>query len=487
MLFNSFIFISLFLPFTVFTFYILAKKLSIKSAVLFLLFASLVFHSFYVLSHTVLLVLSVAANFAFGRIICSINAKKTALVLGLIFNIGLLFYFKYAFFFAENLGLAHFLGLEYRNIILPLGISFFTIQQIAFLVDCYERVAKEEDFYYYSLFVCFFPQLVAGPICHHRDIIPQFKSMEKSKEHARCIAGGVALFIIGLAKKIIIADSLDPIVDQGFSSSTSLNVIESWLIAFCYTFQLYFDFSGYTDMATGIALMFCIDLPRNFDSPFKSRSIIEFWSRWHQSLTAFINAYIFIPILRSFKTLSFTTAMLSTFITFVIAGLWHGASWNFLIFGAIHGIGLVVNHLYNKLKENSFVPELPSIIGWSITFIYVVVGFVFFRAETFSDALSILSAMGQVSSLTLPESIVEFVPGLKEVLPVGPLMPSIVVGNWIYPMVTFVFIIVLFGPNSNQLFNRLTFSGWEIINYSILLIISILLMERSDAFLYFNF
>ncbi|THB68581.1 MAG: MBOAT family protein, partial [Gammaproteobacteria bacterium] len=258
-----------------------------------------------------------------------------------------------------------------------------------FLVDSYEGLVREKSFLNYSIFVVFFPQLIAGPIVHHGEMMPQFKDSENKGISMENIKKGFMIFSIGLFKKIIIADTFAVWATEGFDVIPNLGFIDAWITSFSYTFQLYFDFSGYTDMAVGAALFFNIALPKNFNSPYKATGIIDFWKRWHITLTNFITTYIYTPIIRSLDRVTFTKAMAATFLTFMIAGLWHGASWTFVVFGGLHGIGLVVNHVWKKKVKI----KLGKVLSWVITINFVNITFVFFRATNFHDAIKVLKGM----------------------------------------------------------------------------------------------
>ncbi|MGE4290646.1 MAG: MBOAT family protein [Desulfovibrio sp.] len=311
--------------------------------------------------------------------------KRPLLMFGLFFNVGLLGYFKYAGFLLSNVG--GLLGLEdtFERVALPLAISFFSLQQIAFLVDNYEGSVKPGSFVDYATFVAFFPQLIAGPIVHHREIMPQFGSTDNKKLDYANIAKGLTYFSVGLFKKTVIADTFARLADTGFSTPDRLTSAESLIAILSYTFQLYYDFGGYMDMAIGVALFFNITLPINFNSPFKAASIIDFWRRWHITLSNFITTYIYIPILRAWTPFSFRKSLVAIGITMLIAGLWHGAAWTFIVFGGIHGLALIINHLWRRTTR-----KLPHFLGVLLTFSVTAVSLCFFRADSMASALKML-------------------------------------------------------------------------------------------------
>ena len=405
MLFNSLEFIFIFLPVSFFIYFYLNKIKLTTASKIWLVSASLFFYGYWNTSYLPLILISVLFNFFVarameGNIWQEHASKKSLLIIGLIFNIGLLGYFKYVDFFISNTNSLLGTELDLLYIALPLAISFFTLQQIAFLIDTYEGLAKEKKFLDYAVFVTFFPQLIAGPIVHHKEMMPQFVNVRNKVINFKNIVLGIFIFSLGLFKKVVIADTFSIWATRGFDISNALTFLEAWATSISYTFQLYFDFSGYTDMAIGAALLFNIRLPINFDSPLKATSIINFWQRWHITLTNFITSYIYTPLVRSFTRLSFNKAMLATFITFLIAGLWHGASWMFVVFGGLHGMALVVNNYWNKFKF-----KLNDVFAWFITFNFVNIAFIFFRAKEWDDAIKVLGGMFSLKDIVLPDKL----------------------------------------------------------------------------------
>ena len=391
MLFNSYEFIFLFLPVTFFVYFYLLNKRLITASKGFLVFSSLFFYSWWNISYLPLILGSMLFNYIIGS---SLNekfakikvSKKSILIFGILMNISLLGYFKYYDFFISGVNNILNLNIELLHLMLPLAISFFTFQQIAYLVDSYRQETKEYDFLNYALFVTFFPQLIAGPIVHHKEMMPQFASTYNLVKKHKNITLGIFIFFIGLFKKVFIADNLAVMATHGFEASAVLNTLEAWMTSLSYTLQLYFDFSGYTDMAIGIALLFNIKLPINFNTPYKALSIQDFWRRWHITLSRFLRDYIYIPLggnrVSSFRVYS------NLMITFILGGLWHGAGLTFIFWGFLHGSALVVHKLWQKtgIKLNKF-------IAWFITFNFINITWVFFRAKEFEDAINILQAM----------------------------------------------------------------------------------------------
>ena len=395
MLFNSYEFILIFLPVTLMVYFFLNKKRLTIASNAWLLFASLAFYSWWNAKYLPLILVSILFNYTIGYLLVEhdkvkkrVISKQGIFVFGLIGNIVFLGYFKYMDFFIGNMNTVLKTDLPLLQIVLPLGISFFTITQIAFLVDCYEGLVEDRKLLSYSLFVTFFPHLLAGPILHHKEMMPQFESVRNKVLNYKNLSHGFFLFAIGLFKKVIIADELSKTVKLGFDSAPSLNMVEAWVASLSYTFQLYFDFSGYSDMAIGVGLMFNILLPVNFNSPYKATNIIDFWKRWHMSLTNFITTYLYSPIMRSFRKITFAKSMIATFVAMFIAGIWHGAGWTFVLWGAFHGGALVVNHLWKKRKL-----PMPRLLGWLFTFGFVNASFVLFRAKDLASAGKVLKGM----------------------------------------------------------------------------------------------
>ena len=412
MLFNSYEFIFMFLPFTFFIYFFLLSKRLVTGAKGFLVFASLFFYSWWNVLYLPLILSSMLFNYVVGS---SLNkkseqakvSKKQLLLFGLASNLSLLGYFKYTDFFIDNFNGIFGSDVPLLHIALPLAISFFTFQQIAYLVDSYRGQTKEYDFLNYALFVTFFPQLIAGPIVHHKEMMPQFANKWNLVKSYKNIALGIFIFSIGLFKKVVIADTLAVWATNGFDNAITLNLIEAWATSLSYTFQLYFDFSGYADMAIGIALLFNIKLPINFNSPYKALDIQDFWRRWHMTLSRFLRDYIYIP-LGGNRNGSFNTYN-NLMITFILGGIWHGAGWTFVFWGFLHGAALVVHRGWNSLGFS-----MPKILAWFITFNFINIAWVFFRAKEWSDATKVLSAMFSLDNIVLPEKYFKFLASMQE-------------------------------------------------------------------------
>ncbi|MDF1879352.1 MBOAT family protein, partial [Sulfurimonas sp. SAG-AH-194-C20] len=385
MLFNSYEFIFIFLPITFFVYYYLNAKRLYRISKVFLVFSSLFFYSWWNVVYLPIILSSMLINYTLGKALYNTN-KKTLLSIGISINLLLLLYFKYADFFIENFNLLTDENVPSLDLVLPLAISFFTFQQISYLVDSYKKKVKEHSFLNYALFVTFFPQLIAGPIVHHQEMMPQFRDTNNTEVNYHNIAKGIFIFSIGLFKKVVIADTFAVWATQGFNVTTQLSFLEAWATSLSFTFQLYFDFSGYTDMAIGAALLFNISLPINFNSPYKSNNIQDFWRRWHITLSRFLKDYIYIP-LGGNKNGEYITYS-NLIITFLIGGIWHGAGWTFILWGFLHGLALVIYKIWSKYGF-----KIWTCISWLITFNFINITWVFFRANEVEDAIKILSAM----------------------------------------------------------------------------------------------
>jgi D-alanyl-lipoteichoic acid acyltransferase DltB (MBOAT superfamily) len=400
MLFNSYQFIFLFLPVAL-AGYFVAGRFGNLAPVIWLALASLVFYSVSNWQFVALLLASIAFNYLIGLLLISGRLRPAlrfaALTAGVAGDLAVLGYFKYAGFLAANLDAIFSTGLA-LNVLLPVGISFYTFTQIAFLVDAYRGNVARYALPHYALFVTYFPHLIAGPILHHRDMIPQFERAESKRPDPHLILCGLIIFAIGLFKKTCLADGIQPLVSLAFGPNAP-TFDQAWLGALAYTFQLYFDFSGYSDMAIGISLMFGIFLPLNFNSPYKAQNIIDFWRRWHMTLSQFLRDYLYIPLggNRHGSVLRYVNLM----ITMLLGGLWHGAAWTFVIWGALHGAYLCINHAWNRFGP-AVAPRYrraANIAAFIVTFIAVVIAWVFFRADSLSTAIYVLGRMADPTNI----------------------------------------------------------------------------------------
>ena len=509
MLFNSFSFIFIFLPLALLLFHLPLRYGRFRLALTLLVLCSLSFYAYWYPPYLAILLLSIFVNFNLARFLQKIDKpiKKFVFWFGVIFNLGLISYFKYYFFFLDNISFIIGHVFDSKNILLPLGISFFTFQQIAYLLEVYKAKVSNTNFVDYLLFVSFFPQLIAGPIVHFNQVMPQFLALKKNIIENALFSSGLALFSMGLFKKVVMADYLathaDPLfvaVEAGYRPT----FLEAWGAAFSYSFQIYFDFSGYTDMALGLALLFGIRLPQNFNAPYKATGYIQFWKRWHITLSNFLRDYVYIPLggNRSGATHKYSNIL----ITMLIGGLWHGASWNFVLWGGLHGIFIGINHLIRHVIGD-FQSFLLSTLGWLVTFVSVTVLWVLFRAESFHGAISIYYGMSSFVSISLPESIFIVLP--EKIQSILLLLNFKSSTNLLYFKSTpLIMALALAGlvafllPNSSRLFRVSTTSevstifgqslrfapnfGWAIFT-ALMLVLSITFMQRQSPFLYFQF
>ena len=457
MLFNSYFFILVFFPVTFVVYSILNKaKLTIASRI-WLAGASLFFYAWWNIAFLPLILISIAVNYTIGS---SVKRRKSLLISGLAFNLLLLGYFKYYNFFISNVNAVFPHQLPVLDIVLPLGISFFTFTQIAYLVDVYKGIVKEYSLLNYILFVTFFPHLIAGPITHHKEMMPQFDSKKSKLLNRKNIFAGAFLFSIGLFKKLILADTFRIWANYGFNAPVHLSMIEAWAVSLSYTFQLYFDFSGYTDMALGASLFFNIKLPANFNSPYKALDVQNFWRRWHMTLSRFFRDYVYIPL--GGNRTSLPRSYFNILITFIIGGIWHGAGWLFILWGLLHGMANVVCRFAKTLNL-----KLNVFVAWLITFNFINFTWVFFRSKNLAIAKNILSSMFGFST--------------------GGHQAGANIN-----LLTFIFILAGFAitlgfKNSNEITSKVVPSyRWAVLT-GLLFGVSMLFMTRRSEFLYFQF
>lgn len=476
MVFSSYIFIFAFLPVVLITYFLLSNFKKPIFQRLFLIVASLFFYGYYNVKYLILIVASMVVNYISA--ICiqkgELISKKIFLTIGALLNVFLLGYFKYYDFFLENINAVFGTDFALRNILLPLGISFFTFQQLSFLVSIYkneEKVSKLSD---YILFVTFFPQLVAGPIVLYSEMIPQFMDEKRRHFDGENFAAGIYIFAMGVFKKAVIADTLAGFVDNGFGM-TGISLAASWAISLCYTLQLYFDFSGYSDMAVGIGKMFNINIPFNFLSPYKSKSITEFWKKWHITLGRALTAYIYIPLGGNRKGAIRTS--INLFVTFFVSGLWHGAAWTFVIWGVLHGVFRVIERLLGEER----LEKIPSVVRMIGTFLIVNALWVLFRAENFEQALEVYR--GMLSFGNIGFSQLATVVGTEG----GVNLPTIVDYGYILAVIGTLLYIVFGQKNSKYCLEKFTTSKKTMIATAIMFVISLLCLSRESVFIYFNF
>lgn len=507
MLFNSFEFLLCFLPVVLIGFYVLARARNLSLVLVWLVGSSLLFHGYWKASYTWLFVVSIGANYLFG-LACrptkglqetvrrTALRRKLAIVLGVIFNIGLLAYFKYAMFFSEVILHATGVFINVGDIILPLAISFYTFQQIAFLVDSYRGFDERYSLLQYASYLAFFPHLIAGPIVHHKTLVQQLSNPAILFPKMENLLSGVAIVMIGLFKKVVIADGAAAYVDPVFAAAggSSVGFIEGWTAAILFSFVIYYDFSGYSDIAIGLARMFNVRFPENFASPYKASSIVDFWNRWHITLSTFLRSYLYIPLGGNRKGQS--RQYINLMLTMLIGGLWHGAGVTYIVWGGLHGIFLVITHAwkaYCPLHIKRVTRLDAELTGRVLTYLVVVVAWVFFRAPNLDTATTVLSAMGGLSGA-----------GSHALQPAGflnnPTLSSLV---WCVALLS----LVNFLPNTQQFMRRFrpvlgnssdTIEGvasgiaWRFDLPSVVFVVmlgffAMMQIERVQSFIYFRF
>lgn len=398
MLFNSYIFIFLFLPISLLGWYGLNKWKQYGMAQIFLIMMSLWFYAYFNVNYLAVILVSCAVNYLFSFMLTKWEGPvchRVILITGCVVNIGILGVFKYYDFFVENLNAILHTDFACKHILLPLGISFFTFQQLSFVIDRCRGKAPHYSLPDYLNFVTFFPQLIAGPIVLHSEMVPQFQDITKRRFSMEDFAQGIGFFVFGLSKKVLLADTLAKAVNYGFSEIAKLDTPAAVMVAVSFSLELYFDFSGYCDMAIGIGRMFRIRIPDNFNAPYRSASVKEFWRRWHMTLGRFFTQYVYIPLGGSRKG-TFRTVC-NTMLVFLLSGLWHGADWSFVLWGFLHGVGASVNVIYDRAvkKRGSEKTEetgkccllhrLRRFACKAVTFGFVCFAFVFFRSDSLSD------------------------------------------------------------------------------------------------------
>jgi len=465
LLFTSGEFLFVFLPVTLLVFFAAARFVGKAAAAAWLALASLAFYGYWRIEHTALLVCSIVFNYCFGEWILRERTRggsssRALLAVAIAANLSALAYFKYADFFLRTAADLTGADIPLPGVVLPLGISFFTFTQIAFLADAYQGKAREYSFVHYGLFVTYFPHLIAGPILHHREMMPQFGLRETYRPDYDNLAAGLTIFVIGLFKKVVIADGVAGYVAPVFDAPQAgqvLTFLEAWCGALAYTFQLYFDFSGYSDMAVGLSLMFGIRLPINFHSPYQAANIIEFWRRWHMTLSRFLRDYLYYPLGGNRKGPA--RRYVNLMATMLLGGLWHGAGWTFVVWGGLHGAYLAVNHAWRALRER-LGHDLKRPTRWgraagcAVTFAAVVAGWVVFRADSLDSAGAILRAMAGLNGFVVPDVWLARWGGFGEWLAqqgvafgATPALSRTGVVHWIWILL----LIVWFAPNTQQI------------------------------------
>ena len=469
MLFSSYEFLFCFLPITIIGYYLIVNAKKVNMARGWLVIASLFFYGWFNIKYLPIIIVSILINFAIGKGIKKEDKyKKIYFIIGATFNVGLLCYFKYYDFFVENVNVLFKTNWTLKHLLLPLGISFFSFQQLSYLIDVYKGETKDYSLLNFSLFVTFFPQLIAGPIVLHSEIMPQFDDKEKQRLNWDNIASGIFMFSIGFFKKLVIADSFAVWATNGFDSTASLTFYQGWFVSLAYTMQIYFDFSGYSDMAVGIGKIFNIDLPANFLSPYKSTSISEFWRRWHITLGRALSTYVYKPLGGNRK--GRVKTYINLLLTFLVSGLWHGAAWTFVFWGLLHGIASVIDRLF---RDNNW--KINKYVSWFLTFMFVNCAWVFFRAATFERAFEILKAM-----FSIPSGGAFNMAGIIT-------NGSIIIIGLVYILLVISLVVTLSFKNTYELAETFDYTTINTVYVVILMMIGISFMPRISPFIYFNF
>ena len=505
MLFNSYIFVFLFFPICLIGYYCPVHSGKTESAKMFLIAMSLWFYGYFNVSYLLIMVCSIGVNYMFHRAL-SRRPQKAVMIIAVAANLGVLFYFKYFDFFLETINAVFVTSVALRNILLPLGISFFTFQQISFVVDTYRGEVRNCSLVDYALFVSFFPQLIAGPIVNHSEMLPQFGRIGKAPVLWERIAEGFGLFILGLAKKVLIADTFGTGVDYGYGNLALLGRMDAILVIIFYSLQLYFDFSGYCDMARGIGKMLGIEIPVNFNSPYKAVNIIDFWKRWHITLNRFFMKYVYIPLGGNRKGVGRT--YLNLMIVFLLSGLWHGAGWNFLVWGAMHGILYVLTRYWQKSLSPRFIKGknmtevsemtlgercmkmIMTCMSRLALFVYVSVAWVYFRAADVRQANQMLytavkGPMQKVSAELAECFRVDEFWYIIKVLRLDNRTYSRHILLWVILAVGIYLSMV--GRNAAQRMERVKYRAGSAAVFAVLTLWCVLTFSEVSTFLYFNF
>ncbi|MBF0540378.1 MAG: MBOAT family protein [Nitrospirae bacterium] len=475
MLFCSFEYILLFLPISIIGFFYFCYKKYYLTAKIWIIISSIFFYGWWNVHYIPLVLASVICNYIVGHFILTSNnyklRKKIIFIIGITFNLILLGYFKYSYFLLLNINSIFNTEITAKHIILPLGISFFTFQQISFLCDYYHGEIKKVSFINYAATVTFFAHLIAGPIIRYKEIIPQFDSDDNKTVDYNNISKGLFIFFIGLFKKIIIADTLSMYAISGFASTSPLSFFAAWVTSLSFTFQLYFDFSGYTDMAIGSALMFNIVFPINFNSPYKALNIKDFWDRWHMTLSSFLRDYLYIPLGGNRKGINRT--YINILITFCLCGFWHGAGWRFLFWGLLHAFALILHRIWNKNGHS-----LNRYLSWFLTFNFLNLTWIFFRAEKVESAINIITGMFGLNGITFSNALYQLLP--KE--------GTVDLRFLICLILSFL---ILFSKNTSQLASNIN-KNWHAISFVIIIIVIMAVFSfapthAANDFIYFDF
>lgn len=503
MLFNSYIFIFIFLPAVLLGWYGLNRCRQYKLANLFLAGMSLWFYGYFNVYYLAIILSSICLNYILSFLLTLVPADsprsrplyRIGLWTGVFLNLGILFYFKYYDFFIENINYAFHTDYTLKHILLPLGISFFTFQQLSFVIDRCLGKSEHYSFLNYITFVTFFPQLIAGPIVLYKEMIPQFEDISRRRFDFSSFSRGICLFVLGLSKKVLLADTFALVVNYGFAQTFSLDSVSTVAVILSYTFELYFDFSGYSDMATGLGKMFNIELPINFNAPYRSCSMKEFWQRWHITLSRFFITYVYIPLGGSRRGRA--RMLLNTFLVFLLSGLWHGAAWTYVAWGAMQGLLVVWDNLgiigiSGREEKRPACFHIPEWLGWIFTFTLFNMSLFFFRSQSMDGAIQLFRNLfsgtfnGKVYEIAAQLDLSELYV-VRQVLDMA--APGLV--NYMYLAFLLLLLVLsfflVFGPTAYERTMRGELTSGRCWMICILLVWCIISLSQVSTFLYFNF
>ena len=487
MLFNSYIFIFLFFPLALAGYYGFNHLKQYKLGMVWLIGMSMWFYGYNSVQYLFILVVSILLNYLLVESMSRVNShrnRRLLMILGVLLNLGILFYYKYYDFFIENVNAVLKTDIHLLQVVLPLGISFYTFQQLSYVIDYYRQDCEKYSLLEYAAYVSFFPQLIAGPIVYHNELIPQFRDESRKKIDTENFSKGIYAFVLGIAKKVLIADTFSKVVTIGYQAIGELNTPSIILVMVSYSLQIYFDFSGYCDMAYGIGYMFNVELPMNFNSPYKAVSIVDFWDRWHMTLTRFFTRYVYIPLGGSRKGKIRT--YLNVMIVFFVSGVWHGANWTFILWGVLNGAANVLHKIFGK-----WIEKIPKVLRVVITFIICTFAWSLFRAESIEQALELWKRLFHTGGGAIYAPIAEQFNNIVEMkvlyrIGLGSVMNS-------YPglcVCAFAFLVTIACftmHNTQEKVADMQYTNRRIGAITILFIWSVMSLSEVSEFLYFNF
>ena len=487
MLFNSYIFVFLFFPLVVAGYYGLQHFGWEKVALGFLIMMSMIFYGYNSVEYLMILITSIVLNYLLVQMMGrtgSSGFRRMLMVLGLLLNLGILFCFKYYDFFIENVNAVLRTDYHFLRLALPLGISFYTFLQLSYVIDSYRGECEQYSFLEYAAYVSFFPQLIAGPIVYHNELIPQLRAKENHRINYENMSKGIYAFALGMAKKVLIADTLSKVVTVGYANVDELNSISTIIVMICYSMQIYFDFSGYCDMAYGIGFLFNVELPFNFNSPYKAVSVRDFWDRWHMTLTRFFTKYVYIPLGGSRKGKIRT--YLNVMIVFLVSGIWHGANWTFILWGIVNGLGNLFDRLFAGILD-----KIPRVVRITVTFCFCSIAWSMFRAESVGQGWQMIKNLQMTGDGKVYSAITDafnkiFEVKLFERAGFGSLLQ---IYPWLLLVIFIVILIIacLAMRNTQEKVNDGRYRTGRIVTTVVLLLWSVLSLSEVSEFLYFNF